>query len=71
MEALEGARADVSTCAELASIAQRYQGYGHVLACIEDPEAGLGMQRLKPYDGEQNWKTRIADAGRRVGAALR
>jgi hypothetical protein len=62
---------DEAGLAELASIAQRYQGYGHVLACIEDREAGLSMQRLKPYEGDQNWKTRIADAGKRVGAALR
>jgi hypothetical protein len=57
--------------AELASIAQRFQGYGNVLACIEDPAAGLATQRKKAYDGDLNWKTRNADAGKRVGAALR
>jgi hypothetical protein len=56
--------------AQLADIAQRYQGYGTVVACVEDPEAGLSVARLRTASGNGSWAKRLAGARRRL-AALR
>jgi hypothetical protein len=56
--------------AELAAVAERYPGYGTVLACIDDPEAGLSTARLRTAAGNRGWAKRIAGARRRL-AALR
>jgi hypothetical protein len=53
--------------AELTEIAQRYPGYGTVLACIDDPEAGLSRRRLGVARNGRGWTTRLA---RRLKAGL-
>jgi hypothetical protein len=53
--------------AELAAIAGRHQGHGTVLACIDDPEAGLSTRRLGVARNGRGWPTRLA---RRLKAAL-